>query len=113
MSLFLYLISGGHKLYTESHLTGGPADVKSFLRTLNKKVEIKDGFHCVLNGALPNFFKPYSTQYYNVDICKKYSLDFEGENVILINLDQRNAPMIPSVYKSVYSFSSFTVFKKN
>ncbi len=112
--LLFFILSGGHKLYKREVISGGYADTKTFLRTLNKHVDIKSGFTCVHErGGIENFLKNYSIQYYNVDICKKYSTSVEGEKVILINLDSKKPIEVPAKYSSLYQFSSFEVLKRN
>jgi len=113
--LFLFFVlGGGHQLYKRKVFHGGIADTKTFLRTLKQHVNIDSGFTCVYKeGSFENFFRNYSMQYYNVDICKKYSTFVTGEQVILINLESKNQIKRPPEYSSIYRFSTFEVLKRN
>lgn len=110
---FIYLISGGHKLYTDKIHFYSRLDTKHFLKNLNMNVEIKDQFHCVQYGGAASLIKNYSIQYYGVDLCKTSSNEFEGDNILLIDLQDDIDRKVPSEYKRIYSYQAFSIFKKN
>lgn len=112
-SMFLYLVLGGHLLYTDKVFYEGRPDAKNFVKSLKGKVNLSQGFHCTTWGALPLHLKNYSKMHYPVDICKKYSDKFEGDLVILIDIENSKNKKVPAEYSVLHKFSNYTVYKWN